>query len=110
MAQLIELVANMKLFHGLIHISALLSIAVGSLPEARADVTTLNLGGAWQVARTGDHEWFPAKVPGCIHTDLLAAGKIPDPFFRDNENAVQWIGETNWTYRRTFEVLSLIHI
>jgi len=40
--------------------------------------------------------------PGCIHTDLLRAGKIPDPFYRDNEQAVQWVGETNWLYRRTF--------
>lgn len=47
---------------------------------------------------------MPAKVPGCIHTDLLAAGRIPDPFYRDNEQAIQWVGETNWTYRRTFEV------
>jgi beta-mannosidase len=41
-------------------------------------------------------------VPGCIHTDLLAAGKIPNPFYRDNEQTVQWVGEANWVFRRTF--------
>jgi beta-mannosidase len=69
-----------------------------------SNLETFSLNGAWQVARTGDGKWLPATVPGCIHTDLLAAGKIPDPFFRDNEQKIQWIGETNWTYRRTFEI------
>ncbi len=27
----------------------------------------------------------PATVPGCVHTDLLAAGLIPDPYLDDNE-------------------------
>ena len=64
----------------------------------------LSLDGPWQVAPGGSAEWLPATVPGCIHTDLLRAGKIPDPFYRDNEQAVQWVGETNWLYRRTFRV------
>jgi len=35
----------------------------------------------------------PATVPGCVHTDLLSAGLIPDPFHDSNETALQWIGE-----------------
>lgn len=49
-------------------------------------------------------ETIPAIVPGCVHTDLLAAGKIPDPFYRDNEARLQWIGEATWTYSRDFDV------
>src|SRR5580692_10042019 len=64
----------------------------------------LDLGGSWNVAQTGKDEWIPATVPGCIHTDLLAVGKIPDPFYRDNENAVQWVGKSNWTYKHAFDV------
>lgn len=64
----------------------------------------LNLNGAWQVAREGTEEWLPATVPGCIHTDLLAVGRIPDPFYRDNEKEVQWVGEATWVYRRRFQV------
>ena len=60
------------------------------------------LDGAWQVTQTGKDDWLPAVVPGCIHTDLLAAGKIPDPFFGDNEYAVAWVAKTDWIYRRTF--------
>jgi len=64
----------------------------------------VDLNGAWQLARIGEDTWIPANVPGCVHTDLFAAGKIPDPFFRDNERTLQWIGEADWIYRRTFEV------
>jgi beta-mannosidase len=87
----------------ILFVAGLITFAFTRLAEA-AEIQTLSLNGAWQVARTGDSEWLAAKVPGCIHTDLLAAGKIPDPFYRDNEKFVQWVGETNWTYRRTFEV------
>ncbi|MFE5409260.1 glycoside hydrolase family 2 protein [Microbacterium sp. NPDC056569] len=44
----------------------------------------------------------PATVPGCVHTDLLAAGLIPDPFLDDNESALAWIGLVDWTYATTF--------
>jgi len=44
----------------------------------------------------------PAVVPGCVHTDLLAAGLIPDPYLDDNESALAWIGLVDWTYRTTF--------
>jgi len=43
-----------------------------------------------------------AEVPGCVHTDLLRAGLIPDPFDGDGEAETQWIGDTVWRYRRTF--------
>ncbi|HTI98948.1 MAG TPA: hypothetical protein VL527_08690, partial [Dongiaceae bacterium] len=62
----------------------------------------LSLNGAWEMAKVDSTDWTPATVPGCVHTDLLAVGKIPDPYYRDNEKQVQWIGETDWVYRRTF--------
>ncbi len=45
----------------------------------------------------------PATVPGCVHLDLLAAGLIDDPYVDRNELAVQWIGESAWTYRLAFD-------
>ncbi|GAA1696430.1 glycoside hydrolase family 2 protein [Fodinicola feengrottensis] len=45
----------------------------------------------------------PATVPGCVHTDLLAAGLIPDPYLDENEAAVAWIGRTDWRYETTFQ-------
>jgi beta-mannosidase len=38
-------------------------------------------------------EGIPAAVPGTVHTDLLNAGLIPDPFYADNELRLQWIHE-----------------
>jgi beta-mannosidase len=44
----------------------------------------------------------PATVPGQVHTDLLAAGLITDPFDGDAESAQQWIGDTSWRFSTTF--------
>lgn len=63
-----------------------------------------SLTGAWQFRQTGTDEWLPASVPGGVHTDLLALGRIPDPFVGDNERRVQWVAEADWEYRRRFTV------
>jgi len=65
---------------------------------------TLDLTGKWMLQQSGKKQKIAATVPGCVHTDLLEAGKIPDPFVRDNELIVQWVGETEWSYSRTFNV------
>ena len=48
--------------------------------------------------------WLPASAPGVVQLDLMAAGRIPDPFYGLNENAVQWVGERDWLYRCGFQV------
>ncbi|PPF66663.1 beta-mannosidase [Clavibacter michiganensis] len=47
-------------------------------------------------------EVVPATVPGLVHTDLLAAGLIPDPYLDQNEKKVTWIGESDWEYSTSF--------
>ncbi len=47
--------------------------------------------------------WLPARVPGCIHTDLLRHGLIQDPFFGRNETTLQWIERRDWRYRARFD-------
>ena len=44
----------------------------------------------------------PASVPGCVHTDLLAAGLISDPYLDENELALDWIGHQQWSYTTRF--------
>ncbi len=61
-----------------------------------------SLTGAWHFRRAGSTEWLPATVPGGVHTDLLALGRIPDPFAGDNEKHVAWVAEADWEYRRSF--------
>ncbi|MEU5887356.1 glycoside hydrolase family 2 protein [Streptomyces sp. NPDC047461] len=54
------------------------------------------LGEGWILRHEGGE--LPAAVPGCVHTDLLAAGVIPDPFLGRNETEVAWVGRREWTY------------
>src|SRR5580765_3502645 len=49
-------------------------------------------------------EWTSAEVPGCIQTDLLKNKIIPEPFYRDNEKKLQWIGLEDWQYQTNFDV------
>ena len=58
----------------------------------------------WRVRQVGADDWLPAAVPGGVHTDLLAAGLIPDPFVGDNERKVQWVAEADWEFEGTFTV------
>ena len=41
---------------------------------------------------------YQAEVPGCVHTDLMAAGVIPDPYLDGNEAALRWMHEIDWRY------------
>jgi beta-mannosidase len=73
---------------------------VSSLP------LTTEGGAAWTVrALEGPLAGKPivATVPGEVHTDLLAAGEIPNPFDGDNEPRLAWIGRTSWSYRTEFD-------
>jgi beta-mannosidase len=65
---------------------------------------TFDLTGCWQAVSADGKHAVAARVPGDIHGDLLAAGTIPDPFYRDNEKDLHWIGETDWTFSRAFDV------
>ena len=44
-------------------------------------------------------DWLPAIVPGGVHEALLAAGRIPNPYFDRNERAVRWVEERDWWFR-----------
>ena len=58
----------------------------------------------WQFREVGKTDWYPATVPGCVHTDLLHNKLIEDPFYRDNEKKQQWIEKKDWEYTSRFEV------
>jgi beta-mannosidase len=58
----------------------------------------------WQFREVGKDTWHSATVPGSVHTDLLNNKLIDDPFYRDNEQKLQWIGKTDWEYQTTFNV------
>ncbi len=66
--------------------------------------TVTSLDSGWKFQQAGKTDWLPAMVPGCVHTDLIANKIIEDPFYRDNEKSLQWIGKTNWSYQLSFNI------
>lgn len=93
-----------------------LMLALGlALPAWAAPPSTQTLDSHWQVrlvpgqsAQATAHpkaaQWLPAQVPGTVQTDLIAAGLTPDPFYRDNEGTIQWVGLSDWQYQTRFQV------
>jgi beta-mannosidase len=67
-------------------------------------MNTISLNGKWKFKQSDTDAWLQATVPGCVHTDLLSADQIPDPYYRDNEVELLWIGEKDWVYKRNFNV------
>ena len=64
----------------------------------------LSLNGSWQLEVPGwDCGVVPATVPGSVYHDLLSAGKIPDPFYRDNETEALKLMEHEFHYSRSFQ-------
>jgi len=66
--------------------------------------TKADLHTNWQFRQVGTQQWYPATVPGTVHTDLLANNLIGDPFANDNEKKLQWIERENWEYKTIFDV------
>ncbi len=43
-------------------------------------------------------EDIPAKVPGDVYTDLMNAGRIPDPYRDENSLELDWVSKKTWAY------------
>jgi len=76
-----------------------LSISLSCLAQ-----DTLYLHDGWMLRQASTDRLMPATVPGVVQQDLLRQKLIPDPFFRTNEDSVQWVGEEEWTYELRFTV------
>ena len=57
----------------------------------------------WSLSDATLGKTLPARVPGCIHTDLIAAGIVEDIFYRDNNDKYGWIENTAPVYVTTFD-------
>ena len=65
----------------------------------------IGLAGLWSVRQVdGNATAVAMRVPGDVHSALLKAGRIPDPYFGRNEDKIQWVGEAEWVAERDFEV------
>ena len=65
---------------------------------------TINLNGTWQLHNAQRSVEVKATIPGDNISALLSAKKIPDPFWSDNEQKVQWVNQDDWIYEREFQV------
>lgn len=76
-------------------------MGVEAKPKKKSSGSLHQAGFRWEFRQVGDKGWMKASVPGTVHTDLLAAKKIEDPFYRLNERDQQWIDKKDWEYRTT---------
>ncbi len=82
---------------------AVLTAVWASVGFAAVDV--VDLAGTWRLSPfTNAAQTCAVQVPGDVHTALLAAGAIPDPYWGCNETNVQWVAKTDWVFSRTFDV------
>jgi len=64
----------------------------------------MDLAGQWELTCGRDGSLVPAPLPGDTLSALVDAGTVPDPYAGTNELDVQWLGATDWTYARAFDV------
>ncbi len=69
------------------------------------------LGDDWQLHRAQLHArdsrddrddeaaWVPARVPGTVLADLVAAGRVPDPYVGTQSLLSEWVPQRTWVYR-----------
>jgi len=81
------------------------AMSITSLSPLLADnVIQQEIKEGWTFKQVRGNNWYPATVPGVIHTDLIANEIIEDPFYRLNERGVQWVDKEDWEYKTTFVV------
>ncbi len=70
----------------------------------------VDLNGQWKLKVLGENvyqipeEWMPAQVPGSVYATLLELGKMPDPYYRDNELKALELMENDFVYEMTVQM------
>ncbi|KAK2599999.1 Beta-mannosidase B [Conoideocrella luteorostrata] len=66
-------------------------------------VIPINKNWQFKQAEKDDSSYLAvSQFPTHIHLDLIHHKVIPDPYIGQDENQVQWVGETVWIYKTTF--------
>ncbi len=74
------------------------------------------LGDDWQLHRAQLHrrdggddpaKWVPARVPGSVLADLVAAGVVPDPYAGTQSLLSEWVPQRTWVYRTRLRTAAL---
>ncbi|NLD73550.1 MAG: glycoside hydrolase family 2 protein, partial [Chloroflexi bacterium] len=64
------------------------------------------LSAGWELREAGADDWLPATVPGSVQQDLIAAERLPDPYYRMNEFETQALEDQDWEYRSAFTLMA----
>ena len=67
-------------------------------------IISVRLQSEWKFKNRKSDKWYAAEVPGTVHTDLYNNSLIPDPFYGQNEEKLQWIENEDWEYETEFDV------
>ena len=59
-----------------------------------------NLNGIWELHRENG-ETVSGRIPGSVYSFLLDAGKMEDPFYRENELDALALMEEDFTFCKT---------
>lgn len=62
----------------------------------------LELDKNWTMKKLNGNESIEAFVPGSVYGDLLSAGKMEDPFWKDNEEAALKLMDDDYEYTASF--------
>lgn len=60
------------------------------------------LNSGWQMRCVKEEKYLPATVPGSVYSDYIQAGRMEDPYYRDNELKALKLMEEDYEYRTTF--------
>jgi beta-mannosidase len=63
----------------------------------------INLHGQWNLSSADGKHRCAYPVPGDVHSALIAANIIPDPYLGKNEYDVRWVAEEDWIATRSFD-------
>jgi beta-mannosidase len=71
--------------------------------DALAAHASLDLSGTWRL-ESGDGRIAAAiTLPGDVHSALIAAGIIADPYVGKNELDARWVADVDWLISREFD-------
>ncbi|TCS59724.1 beta-mannosidase [Primorskyibacter sedentarius] len=64
--------------------------------QTKPQTAPLILDTGWQLSRIGGGEAQEVALPFDVHSALLEAVRIEDPYWRDNEPETDWVHESDW--------------
>lgn len=82
----------------------LLTLAIISCQPKNQLPIVQKLDTDWSFKSENGEKWLSATVPGNVFTDLLDHQLIANPFIQQNEAKVQWVSDSSWVYRTSFDI------